>query len=121
MENQLANEGLYDPQKKPGVLVKIECKKCGYTGEPHKWSAVWIFGILYVFTILNLMGLLVYLLVANPYSCSKCNERNQLTKILNNGKRMPIRSLSRKTFLSVSIVGLVLMGLIVLFALLIKQ
>lgn len=99
---------LYDPTKKAKQLVKIECKACGHIGDPQKWSFVWICGIVYFF-ILNVFGLLVYFLIANPYICKNCNQRNQLAKVLNNDQRMLIKHcLSRKAFIAVSIVILLI-------------
>lgn len=116
MENQTSTDNskinLLDPTKKSGQLVKIECKKCGYVGEPIRWSAITLIGLSYLVFGLNIFVLILLLLIANPYICIKCRERNKLEKILNNGKRMPIKSLSKKAFLSISITGLVLMGLI---------
>lgn len=126
MKNQPIQSGkietsLYDPNKKPGNLVKIECKKCGYVGEPIRWAAITLIGIAYLFIGFNIFVLILILLIANPYFCIKCRERNQLTKILNNGKRIPIKCLSKKAFLIISISGLVITGLIYIFFLIISS
>lgn len=119
MENQQTQASLYDPSKKAGQLVKIECKKCGYIGEPKKWGVITLVAILYLIFGLNIFVLIFILLLANPFICFKCGERNELTKILNNGKRLPIKSLSKKAFLIISISGLVITGLIYISILLI--
>lgn len=112
---------LYDPKKKAGQLVKIECEKCGNIGEPHKWRDVTLIGILYLVFGLNIFVLLFILLLANPYICSKCGERNKLVKILNSGKRTAIKCLSKKAFLTISISGLAIIGLIYIFVFMIIQ
>lgn len=101
------NPNLFDPQKPPAQLIKIECKKCGNIDKPLKWNVRWIFGIAYLFTILNVFGLLIYFVFTNPYICGKCGERNKLVKILNNNKGIPINCLSKNVFLGISIFFLV--------------
>jgi len=108
------NQNLFDPQKPPRQLIKIECKKCGNTEKPNKWNVRWIFGIAYLFTIVNVFGLLIYFAFTNPYICGKCGERNKLLKILNNGKKIPINCLSKNVFLGISIFFLVVAFLILI-------
>jgi len=106
---------LYDPTKKAGQLAKIECKNCGHIGEPIRWSAITIIAIAYLVFGLNVFVLILILLVANPYICIKCRERNKLVKILNDGRTMPIKSLSKKAFLIISLTGLAISGGLFLF------
>lgn len=113
-ETAEAITNLQDPNKKPSQLIKIECAKCGFAGELYKWIAVTIIAILYLIFGFNIFVLILILLLANPYICKQCGERNGLTKILNNGKKTAIKCLSRKTFLGVSISGLVIIGIILI-------
>lgn len=105
-------QNLYDPTYAPAQIIKVECKKCGHVDKPYKWEARWTFGILYLFTILNLIGLIIYFVGTEPYICPKCGERNQLVKILNNNKRVPQKCLSTKAFIGISIPFLVITVLV---------
>lgn len=107
-DNTASVTKLFNPNKPPAQVIKIKCTKCGYVGEPNKWNAKWIFGIAYLFTSLNLIGLLIYFVFTNPYICKQCGERNKLVKILNDGGEKNIRSLSKSVFLTISITFLIL-------------
>lgn len=107
-EKRLEIEKQNENNRPGGYLSKIECSACGYISKPVKWSARWIFAILYLATIVNLFGLLIYFVFTNPYICEKCGERNKLIKILKDGRRGPIKCLSKNLFIGISLVGLVL-------------
>lgn len=79
-------------------LIFIECKACGIIKEPEKWSVRTAFGILLLFTVFNILGVLLYFVTTNPYICPKCRERNKLVKILNNKQKIPINSMSTTAF-----------------------
>lgn len=106
------NKNLINPKKSAGQLMQIECSKCGNIDKPQKWQERWIFGVLFLFTILNVFGILLYFMFTNPYICKKCGERNKLIKILNDNRRIPISCMSKNNFLGVSIVLLVISFLI---------
>lgn len=107
-ESVLSGTGLIDPNKKPAQLMKIKCDNCGHIGEPKKWPfRTWI-GVAYLFTLLNIIGVLIYFTSTNPYICEKCDERNKLTKILNDRKTIPIKSSSKNNFVTTAIVFLIL-------------
>ena len=93
-------------KKEAGKLAKIKCNNCGCISEPKKWNYKFWFNILYIPMAINLVGL-IYYMVSNPYICRQCNERNKLVKILNSGKEVEIRSFSKKAFIIVSALVLV--------------
>lgn len=101
------------PEKSKAKLVKIQCNKCGHIGNPEKWEfRIWV-GLLYLFTLLNIVGVIFYFALTNPYICENCGERDQLVKIKNNRKTIPIKSLSKKRFRVIAVIFLIL-GIIIL-------
>lgn len=111
------NQHLYDPTNPPSQIIKVECKKCNHIDKPYKWKVRFFIGILYFFLILGPISLLIYFGFTEPYICPKCGERNQLVKILNNDKRVPQESLSKITFLGISILLVPFLVVFVLFVL----
>ncbi|MFA6105335.1 MAG: hypothetical protein WC725_01900 [Patescibacteria group bacterium] len=102
------------PEKSKSYIIFVECKRCGQVKKPYKWEARWIFGIAFLFTILNIFGLLIFFVSTNPYICPACLERNKLVKILNDGKKIPISSLSKNQFVVVATIFLII-GVIIKF------
>ncbi len=107
-ESILSGTGLIDPNQRPAQLMNIKCDNCGHTGDPKKWSfRTWV-GVAYLFTLLNIIGVLIYFTSTNPYICEKCDERNKLKKMLNDRKIIPIKSSSKNNFATTAIVFLIL-------------
>lgn len=77
--------------------MEIECSNCGTTATPTRWWVSTVFGI-YLLIAAFLAGIL-YFATYSSFICEKCGERNHLTKILNNGKRLQVKAWSKKVFL----------------------
>lgn len=94
--------GLIDSSSKPGQIIHIRCDNCNYTGKPYKWSfRTWV-GVLYLFTLLNIIGILIYFVSTNAYICQNCGERDKLVQILNDRRHVPIKSLKKNTFQAIA-------------------
>lgn len=106
-ESIKTEEGLMDPNSKPGQIIQIRCDNCNYVGAPTKWSFRTIIGILYLFTLLNVVGILIYFISTNAYVCKNCGERNKLVELLNDRRQVPIKSLSKNTFQAIAIFFLI--------------
>lgn len=103
--------GLIDDSKPPMQLMQIRCDNCDYVGKPKEWDFRFWIGILYLISVLSVLGVVFYFLYTNPYICRNCAERNKLVKILNNRKTIPIKSSSKKSFTATAI-GLLIVGII---------
>lgn len=108
-------DGLFNPLAKPGDIIQIKCGYCNYIGKPVKWNfRTWI-GVLYLFTLLNIIGILIYFASTNAYICSNCGRRDKLVKILNDGREISIKSLGKDVFQAVAIFFLLVgLGLLIL-------
>ncbi len=91
-----------------GKLMYIKCNHCGYIGKPYPWFFRAFCGVFYLFTLLNIIGILAYFTFTNPYICANCNERDKLVKILNNRKEIPVKSFNKNKFETISVLFLII-------------
>jgi len=78
------------------------CLNCGAESPLIRSWWFYIFGAIWTISI-NLFSL-IYWFRTNPYQCKKCKSRHTLEKVLKNGSKIPINSMSRKAFFITQIV-----------------
>lgn len=97
-----SNTKLIDPKIDSDLLVHYECKSCGYTGLVAKWKPRTTMGILLLLFYGIFPGVIV-LTMSNPYYCPSCFERHKLLEVYNDGEKQPIRCMTKKNFLILTI------------------
>lgn len=111
---------LIDENKEPDEIIKYVCKNCNAEmQEPESWELRFLFGM--IFLLCALLPGIIFFFKTSPWTCPKCEKREFLTKIYNNGDKEDIEAKPKDEFVFNFVAIAIAIGIILAYIYLNKR
>ena len=105
---------LFDENKESDEVVKYKCKNCNTEmEEPEKWGGRTLIGL--ILLLLWFLPGIIFFFKTSPWICPKCQKRESLTKIYNNGDKEDIEAKPKDEFVFGFVLFIIVFALVVAY------